>query len=264
MRTVERVTRLSTALLTLGICVAGAAARSHESTDTKRLAYTSLAKLPDWSGLWIIPDQAFLQTLISEVQAGSPKAPLLAPDYAAKVAAGNLRRMTGKDGPGEPVRSNAENCLPVGMPDVMRYPAGLEFLFTPGRVTLLFEEGPTIRRIHTDGRQHSADAEPTFAGESIGHWEGATLVVDTTSISARSQLIATAHTSGRAHIVERIFLKDAAHLQIDTVVEDPIALEQPWKYTRLYERIDSAFRESICLENNRDPSGGEPNLTPPP
>ena len=75
MRTVERVTRLSTALLTLGICVAGAAARSHESTDTKRLAYTSLAKLPDWSGLWIIPDQAFLQTLISEVQPGSPKAP---------------------------------------------------------------------------------------------------------------------------------------------------------------------------------------------
>jgi hypothetical protein len=253
---------VSAALLTVAIGIA-AAASPHDSASAAGRTYASLAKLPDWSGLWIIHDELFVQTLLSELQPGSPRAPQLTPAYAARVQAGNLRRMTGQDPPGEPVHTNSEECLPPGMPDVMRYPGGLEFLFTPGRVTLLVEDGPTVRYIHTDGRKHSPDAEPTFTGESIGYWEGTTLVVDTTSISARSQLIGTAHTSGRAHTIERIFLKDPTHLQIDTVVEDPVALKTPWKYTRVYERIDSSFREYVCLENNRDPGGGEPNLTPP-
>lgn len=227
-------------------------------------APASLAKLPDWSGMWIIHEELFIQALLSETRPGSPHGPPLTSAYAARLQALNERRMTGKDGPGGALRTNSEGCLPPGMPDMMRYPAGLEVLFTPGRVTLISEEGPTVRHIYTDGRGHSPDAEPTFNGESIGHWEGATLVVDTTAISARSQLIAAVHTSGRAHIVERLSLKDPTHLQIDTVVEDPIALHAPWRYTRVYERIDSTYREMICLENNREVGGGEPDLTPPP
>jgi len=263
MRTVERVARVSMALLGAFMC-AGAAVTAEGAKYTAGRTYASLAKLPDWSGLWIIHEETFIQSLLSDLASGSPTAPPLTPESAAKVQAANLRRLTGQDGPGDPVRSNSEGCLPPGMPDVMRYPAGLEVLFTPGRVTLISEEGPTVRHIFTDGRAHSPDAEPTFGGESIGHWEGATLVVDTTNISPRAEIIHAVHTSGRAHIVERIFLKDPTHLQIDSSVEDPIALKAPWKYTRVYERIDSSFREYVCLENNRDPGGGEPDLTPPP
>lgn len=258
----RRALRLLSALLS-GFAIYASALAAPEAPGGAGRTYASLAKLPDWSGLWIIHDELFIQALLSELQPGSPRAPQLTPAYAARLQAGNERRMTGKDGAAGPIRTNSEQCLPPGMPDLMRYPAGLEVLFTPDRVTLISEEGPTVRHIHTDGRGHSADAELTFAGESIGHWEGPTLVVDTTAISPRSQLIAAVHTSGHAHIIERISLKDPTHLQIDTVVEDPIALKAPWKYTRVYERIDSAYREYICQENNRDPGGGEPNLTPP-
>ena len=90
-----------------------------------------------------------------------------------------------------------------------------------------------------------------------------TVAVDTTGISAKAQLLAAIHTSGRAHVVERIHLRDTGHLQIDTVVEDPVVLRSPWRYTRVYERINSEFAEYVCLDNDRDRHGGEPDLTPP-
>src|SRR5262245_62103524 len=142
----------ATMLIALGFA---SSANSADATVRKHAqGYAALDKLPDWSGLWAIPEDLFVQALIADLQPGSPVAPRLTPDYAAKLQAGNVRRMTGKDPPGERVRSNSEDCLPPGMPDLMRYPAGLEFLFTPGRVTMLSEENPTIRIVHTDGRGH--------------------------------------------------------------------------------------------------------------
>jgi hypothetical protein len=227
-------------------------------------ALPSATTHPDWSGAWIIPEPAFVQSVLRELQPGDPQAPVLTPEYARVLKAIGVRMKTGKDiDPTSPVRMNSERCLPPGMPDVMRYPAAIEFLFTPGRVTLISEEGPLVRRIPTDNRKHRADAEPTYSGESVGRWEGSTLVVDTTAISAKAQLLNAIHTSGRAHVVERIHLRDATHLQIDTVVDDPIVLRTPWRYTRIYERINPDFVEYVCLDNDRDPNGDEPDLTPP-
>jgi hypothetical protein len=102
----------------------------------------------------------------------------------------------------------------------------------------------------------------TYSGESIGHWEGDTLVVHTTAISPKAQLMGGIKTSGKAEVTERIHLKDKSHLQIETVVEDPIALKAPWRYSRIYEHSDLGFFELVC-DNNRDVDDGEPNLTPP-
>ena len=88
----------------------------------------------------------------------------------------------------------------------MTLPLGYEFLFTPGRVTLLTEEGPMIRRIFTDGRTHSADPEPTYAGESIGHWEGQILVVDTIAINPKAEFPNRLKTSGKTRVIERFSL----------------------------------------------------------
>ena len=128
---------------------------------------------------------------------------------------------------------------------------------------MLLEQDSMVRRIYTDGRAHTDDPDVSYAGESIGHWEGETLVVDTTAITHKAELRAGVKTSGQAHVTERIHLKDKDHLQIDTVVEDPIALKAPWRYSRIYERSNSGFFERVCLDNNRDVTAPSVNLTPP-
>lgn len=214
--------------------------------------YQSIAQLPDWSGAWVIPFSEFNKENGRQRDPTDPNAPPFTPRFAGMAADYPVRR-----------HSNAEACLPTGMPNVMRYAFAIEFLFTPGRVTLLLEQDSMIRRVYTDGRVHATDPDSTFTGESIGHWEGETLIVDTTGISARAELRAGVPTSGKAHVIERIRRLDTKHLQIDTVIEDPEALKGPWRHTRVYERSDPTFFERICQDNNRDINGGEPNLAVP-
>ena len=128
---------------------------------------------------------------------------------------------------------------------------------------MLMELGPMVRRIYTDGRPHTTDVDPTYVGESIGRWDGDTLVVDTVGISTAARLTNGVFVSGKTRIVERIRLVDRTHLRIDTVVEDPGVLLAPWKYSRVYERSDAGHFERYC-DNNRDADDREPDLTPPP
>jgi hypothetical protein len=144
----------------------------------------------------------------------------------------------------------------------MRFPFGIEFLFTPGRVTMLLEVGSTIRRIHTDGRRHGTNADPTYVGESIGHWEGDTLVVDTRAIKEGGLLAPGIPSSGRMRVIERIRRIEPARLQIETVIEDPVILSEPWRSRTTYERSTVGWFESEC-ENDRDGRDQEPDLTPP-
>lgn len=159
-------------------------------------------------------------------------------------------------------KANSTSCLPTGMPGIMTLPLGYEFLFTPGRVTILTEEGPMIRRIYTDGRKHSEDPEPTYAGESIGHWEGKTLVIDTIGIKAKAEFLNRLKTSSKTHVTERISLKDKDHLLVDIEIDDPVALTKPWRYSVIYQRSNTGFVESYYCDNDRD-SKGEPDLQPP-
>ena len=239
-------------LVTLWVVQAVAQTRPSSRADT----YASIAGLPDWSGAWVVPFRVFAQENVQQRTPGAPASPPLTPEWAAVLARQTL------DNPARQP-TNSERCLPNGMPNVMRYPFAIEFLFTPGRVTILLEQDSMIRRIYTDGRGHSADPDPSYAGDSIGHWEGETLVVHTTAISHRAELMAGIHTSGKAHMTERIFLKDPDHLQIDSLVEDPVALTAPWRRSRIYEKTHSGFFERVCLDNDRDRHGTEPDLTPP-
>jgi hypothetical protein len=200
----------------------------------------------------VVPREAFINEMPRLRDPRDPIAPVLTAEYAAMQAA----RAKGR-------RSNSETCQPTGMPNVMRYPFAVEFLFTPGRVTMLLEYNSTIRRIYTDGRGHSDDAELSYGGESIGGWEGDTLVVHTTAITPNAELLPAVRTSGRATVTERIRLRDPSHLQIDTTVEDPVALRAPWRYSRTYEQTTGGFLDHVCLDNNRDHTGGHPDLTLP-
>ena len=226
----------------------------------------STPALPDWSGAWIRPFEPFVTENARLRNPVDPTAPRLAPPYAALMdetrrgltnGGGGTSRVSPDAGPRR--RLNSEDCLPTGMPNMMRYAFAFEFLFTAGRVTLVLEHDDTsVRRIYTDGRTHAADPDPSFNGESIGHWEGQTLVVHTTAISPKAELIAGVPTSGHATVTERIHLVDRDHLEIETIVEDPVALLAPWRSTRVYDRTAPVFFERICQENNRESASDRP------
>lgn len=229
---------------------AAAQGRSGNQGDT----YASIAKLPDWSGAWVIPWEAFATENVRQRDPKDPGEPLFTPGYAA---------MRGADKPNNLARPDAGCSTPGSMPNIMRWAFAIEFLFTPGRVTILLEQGSTIRRVYTDGRGHTTDPDESYMGESVGHWEDETLVVHTTALTPKAPLRLGVPTSGKAEITERIH-QDKSHLQIDTVVEDPIALRAPWRYSRIYERSDSGFFERECGgDNDRDGNDQEPDLTPP-
>ena len=130
----------------------------------------------------------------------------------------------------------------------------MEFLFTPGRVTLTNEMG-LIRRIYTDGRPVPADPPPTNTGVSIGRWEGEALVVETVGLNPQAMY--------------RIFLTGPNTLQFDVTTVAPDVLTQPDRRTRVYSRLAKTTPTEItfCTEYDRsiDPTSGKQrfDMTPP-
>jgi hypothetical protein len=180
--------------------------------------WADLAKLPDWSGVWNpkITDQD------QQVKTNPPP-------WNEK-AAKQIEHMFAEEKAGRPPPIFVE-CLPEAMPSWMLVTHNaMEFLFTPGRVTILGEsDGNRLRRIYTDGRPHPDDPDPTFHGHSIGHWEG------------------------DMHIIERIHLAapDILHDELEIIA--PHVLTKPWKTTRIYFRQRARkfdIVEGVCLEGN--------------
>jgi hypothetical protein len=191
--------------------------------------WAAIAKLPDWSGVWTPAPLDKGGVVVAEAPAWTPAA-------AARVA-----RMQALDRDGKPDNIYI-NCLPEGMPsfDLMTLNAA-EFLFTPGRVTILSEfDGNRLRRIYTDGRGHPDDPDLTFNGHSIGHWEGDTLVVDTVGIKPQTFIPlgqdVGVPNNGDAHTIERIRLVDPDTLKIDLTVIAAHVLTKPWITSRLWKR----------------------------
>jgi hypothetical protein len=189
--------------------------------------WAALAKLPDWSGVWF-PESWQLKT------ARHP--PAWKPDVAKDVA-----ELQDREKAGNP-KGLYVDCLPEGMPSFMIMTiASTEFLYTPGRVTILNEfDGNRQRRIYTDGRGHPVDPDPTFDGHSIGRWEGDTLVVDTVAILPQTYLpidqAVGIPNDGDTHIVERIHLIGPDHLVDEMTIEAPHVLAAPWHVTRNFTR----------------------------
>lgn len=190
--------------------------------------WAALAKLPDWSGTWVpVPEDPF------PLGRNEPKwQPQAARQIEAQKAA---------DKAGRP-QNVFLNCLPDGMPGfILMTVAATEFLFTPGRVTLLGEfDGNRLRRIYTDGRGHPEDPDLTFNGHSIGHWERDTLVVDTVAMLPQvylplGQAVALPN-NGDMHIVERIYLIGPNTLKDELEITAPHVLTEPWKIARRFKR----------------------------
>ena len=161
------------------------------------------------------------------------------------------------------VRRTRSNCSPPGMPRIMRlaqYP--YEFIFSPGRVTINQEAWMQTRTIWTDGRAHNPDHDPSFMGDSIGHWEGNTLVVETVGISDELEIDTGFAHSGKFRLVERIHLdpENPDVLVNEMWMDDPEALAEPFAVTVRYRRDRyGKLIEFQCAENDRNPIDEEGN-----
>ena len=149
--------------------------------------------------------------------------------------------------------TDAANCLPPGMPGVMPQPYPIQILVPPGEVTNIQEAYMQVRHVHTDGRDHPADPDLTFNGDSIGHWEGDTLVIDTVGLAPQAVLQSGVTHSKAEHIVERYRLSDPNMLETQTTIEDPGVLAKPWVTNGRFARHpEYSLAEYICEQNNRN------------
>ena len=211
--------------------------------------YAALDQLPDWGGVWILDPVRGVRP-----EEPAPKGQYLKDyqDWLAQTRAAAV------------IVNSGSLCLPTGTPRMMslgQYP--LEFLFTPGRVSMHLEAWAQQRAIFTDGRGHPADWDPTFSGHSIGHWEGDTLVVDTVGVRDTTALVAGMKHSDKMHVVERMHLDpaDKDHLLVEQTVDDPPALDHPWKATYRFKRVrDGELFEYVCAENDRNPVDANGNV----
>jgi hypothetical protein len=209
--------------------------------------YAELAKLPDWNGVWE-PTRFARPGAASQAP---PPPPKLTPEYAAQYAAFEAKNRTT---PGINFVSQVANCLPPGLPGSMTQPYPIEFLFTPGRVTILIETYSLVRRVYTDGSALPAEPDPSYQGSSVGHWEGDTLVVETTGILPEtSPLNGINGHSDQLRITERMHLADPDTLEITTTRDDPTVFTEPYTTTARYARHrDWKIMEYVCAQNNHD------------
>jgi hypothetical protein len=145
------------------------------------------------------------------------------------------------------------SCVPAGVPFFMGYggPDPFVFLQTAKQVWIAWREDNQTRRIYMDA-PHSANVKPSWYGESVGHYEGDTLVVDTIGLNDKTvvDVYRTPH-SEKLHVVERWRLIEGGKmLQAIFTVEDPDAFYEPWSGMRRYRRVTQEPYEKICAENN--------------
>lgn len=152
-----------------------------------------------------------------------------------------------------------ERCYPPGVPawNIFRRVGGrmTYFVQTPEKVLMIWNGDNLVRHVYLNV-PHSENPKPTWHGESVGHYEGNTLVVDTIAILDHPLSFVdsyrTPHTD-QLHVVERFQLVDADTIHIDIHVEDPGAFTMPWNAVqRLYRSTGGPIEELICNEGNPD------------
>jgi hypothetical protein len=146
-----------------------------------------------------------------------------------------------------------QSCWPGGVPNMLSIPSSIELLQTPDEVTILYSNDHQVRFIDLN-QPHSAHVMPSWYGESVGHYEGDTLVVDTVGLAVKSMsmvdVFGTPHTEA-LHVVERFHVIDGGKtLKVDINVEDAGTFTGPWSENATFSKTNNNFDEYVCAENN--------------
>jgi hypothetical protein len=182
---------------------------------------------PNFSGVWNSPDF------------GSLGGPLPLQPWAQKLA-DERRKNAGIDDP-------EAKCLPGGVPRISPYP--MKIVQTPDLIVMLFEGNVhSYRQFFMDGRGHDASLDPSYEGESIAHWDGDTLVVDTVNFNDKTWLNSQgAPHSDMLHVLERYRRPDLGHIEVEITLDDPGAFTKPHTFKRTHT-LDTAWEihEYVC------------------
>jgi len=244
---------------------AGASLPLHAAADEGSAAAEGI---PDFSGIWQRANESWFFPVPGDTE-GKPLAKL--PNENPEIVAGDYDNPILQPWARQIVKANAEKeqkeqyvptahgtCWPSGVPEVLNLREPVELLQKKDRIVMIYQRDHQVRWIWLN-QKHSANPNPSWYGESIGHYEGDTLVVDTIGQNTEPMSVVdpygTPHT-GKLHVVERYrVIKDAKGKGLEVVfrVEDPGAFTMPWKGTLVYRptRSKAGFEEVVCAENNR-------------
>jgi hypothetical protein len=186
---------------------------------------------------------------------GDYRATILQP-WAAEV----VRAHAESEHAGKPVRSAKETCWPMGVPYILELNLRAQIIDADKQIVFLYEQLMQQRIVRLNAA-HPANLKPSWYGDSVAHWEGDALMVDTVGLDQRTWMdgFGTPHTD-KLHVVERYHLRNPDALEVLFTVEDPGAFTTPWSAIATYRKDRStseSYTEVVCAENNRDESTGD-------
>jgi hypothetical protein len=148
-------------------------------------------------------------------------------------------------------------CNYPGVPRIMQSPYPVQVLQTPEYLIFAYEYMSMWRVIPTDGRARPERVEPSFMGNSVGHWEGDTLVVETIGLNDKTWLDTAGHQhSDQLKVIER-FTRTPNSIVMNYDIIDPVMYAKPWNLERPLTPLEAVYGlpeliEYVCTENNRD------------
>jgi hypothetical protein len=221
------------------------------------MSYESLKNLPDFAGPWTPLTSPFV---LPPPTPTAERAPAPTPDALCAAATPQgfkpdvvARCRQALQQQGDEVRGR---IFCQQQPFMGRPPTGaggaFEILFTPGRVTMAIESG-LVRRIYMRDEPPAGSLDESRSGTSIGRWEGATLVVETTGLDPNGPIVPGSTLGPGAHVLERFSLVDADTLRIESTLVAPAVLTTPLALQQQYRRArDRTFTDfDRCVEGDR-------------
>lgn len=144
-------------------------------------------------------------------------------------------------------------CRPTGVAGAIGPKSPILIMQTPQQISVITQEDREVRFIHLD-RGHTEQVVPTYSGDSVAHWEGKTLVVDTIGYNGRGQIDEIGNPqSAKAHVVERwTKASDGKSLKVEYTITDPVYFTKPFMVTRTFiQAPGTRIRDYDCSENPR-------------
>ena len=146
------------------------------------------------------------------------------------------------------------SCMPAGVPGFSLFVVEpVFFAQSPKEVLITYSGDQQVRRVWMNV-PHTANPKPSWYGESVGRYEGDTLVVDTIGLNDRTFLdnFRTPHTE-KLHVIERYRLvNDGQVLEVLIRVEDPDTFNEPWSAIQRYRKVKAPMEEQVCAESITD------------
>jgi hypothetical protein len=220
--------------------------------------------IPDWSGLFTRADGPGGGVPVFQNRPGTPQVPparagdpqpempVLTPAYQAKLEEELARVAQGIEW------DYLSYCLPAGFPRWYTEPFLREFITTPKQTWMILEQQSEARRIYTDGRGHIPEDEryPLWDGDSIGFWDGDTLVIHTVNVKEGMWTRRRPWYSEKMETVELVRKVDPDTIETRMTAYDPESLQKPWHLVWRSARVktdkaaDLRINMWSCNENN--------------